>query len=150
MPRSLHDHPYWNEISALVRLVLVAGYQHSPPIHNQVNVPEIIHLCFLLAGTGPALVRKSVYGIVLNLLQGLYLARLEEGPVPMIKQLMEDMEHRDTLQLFGLARTAPTSEYSSFDFPTDKERLDAQEKLVEIMIRVLECGAPSVGQYLTS
>ncbi|KAL1727572.1 hypothetical protein EV714DRAFT_253754 [Schizophyllum commune] len=145
MPRSLHDHPYWNEISALVRLVLVAGYQHSPPIHNQVNVPEIVHLCFLLAGIGPALVRKSVYGIVLNLLQGLYLARLEEGPVPMIKQLMEDMEHRDTLQLFGLARTAPTSEYSSFDFPTDKERLDAQEKLVEIMIRVLECGAPSVG-----
>ncbi|KAL1741753.1 hypothetical protein HDZ31DRAFT_84616 [Schizophyllum fasciatum] len=143
MPRSLHDHPYWNEISALVRLVLVAGYQHSPPVHNQANVPEIVHLCFLLAGIGPALVRKSVYGIVLNLLQGLYMARLEEGPVPAIKQLMEDMEHRNTLQLFGLSRTAPTSEYSSFDFPTDKERLDAQEKLVEIMIKVLECGAPT-------
>ncbi|TRM67484.1 hypothetical protein BD626DRAFT_544948 [Schizophyllum amplum] len=145
MPRSLNDHPYWNEISALVRLVLVAGYQPSPPIHNQVNVPEMVHLSFLLAGIGPALVRKSVYGIVMNLLQGLYLARLEEGPVPEIKRLMEDMEHRDTLQLFGLSRTALTSEYSSFDFATDKERLDAQEKLVEVMIRVLECGAPTMG-----
>jgi hypothetical protein len=79
---SLSKHPNWNEISTLIWLALVVGSQSKQSGQNQLYVPEIVHLVTLVAGEGPSLVRKSVYGIVFNLLQCLYISRPDDVPGP--------------------------------------------------------------------
>ncbi|KAF8645481.1 hypothetical protein AX16_007766 [Volvariella volvacea WC 439] len=142
---TLPDHANWNEISTLIRLALVAGSQAKHPSHHQLYVPEIIHLVNLVAGVGPTLVRKSVYGIVMNLLQALYLARAEDSPGPELLQLISDCETPEIRKLFGLARETPTSEYGTWDPPSDKATLDNQEKLAKLLVRILDTTAGSKG-----
>ncbi|KAF7964396.1 hypothetical protein HWV62_8641, partial [Athelia sp. TMB] len=67
--RNLEDNYHWLEIAALTRLAFVAGNHNKPVIHTQLYIPEIVHLVTLISGTGPTLVRKSVYGIIFNYLQ---------------------------------------------------------------------------------
>jgi hypothetical protein len=142
--KSLADNPNWSEISTLVRLALVAGYQNKQPSHNQLYVPEIVHLVTLIAGVGPTLVRKSVYGIVMNLLQSLYLARADDAGSELLL-LIDDCTKPDILRLFGLLRATPTSEYTNFEPANDKAHIDSQESLTELLIRILEVTAGSKG-----
>ncbi|KAJ6515229.1 hypothetical protein C8R45DRAFT_1049017 [Mycena sanguinolenta] len=139
-PRTLQDYPNWAEISTLVRLCHVAGYQN-----NMLFVPEIIHLVTLTSGVGPPLVRKSVYGGVIHLLQAIHFSRSEETPAPELLQLLAELETPETQQLFGLARLTPSSEYISYDVIGDKNKVDAQEKLTSLLARILEVTAGSRG-----
>lgn len=145
LSKSLIDNPNWSEVSALIRLTLIAGYQAKQLLHNQLYVPEIIHVVTLVAGFGSTIVRKSVYGIVMNLLQSLYLARTEDSPASELQQLITDYTQTDTLKLFGLLRTTPTSEYTSFEPPNDSVNIDYQERLVDLLARMLEVTAGTRG-----
>lgn len=142
---SLSEHPNWNEISTLIRLALVVGSQSKQSGQNQLYVPEIVHLVTLVAGEGPSLVRKSVYGIVINLLQCLYISRPDDVPGPELLQFINDCTLPSTLQLFGLRRETPTSEYIKWDPANDKEALDNQEQLTQLLVRILEMTAGSRG-----
>jgi len=141
---TLTDHPNWHEISTLTRLALVAGPSPSQTNSNQLYVPEIIHLVTIVAGFGPALVRKSVYGIVLNLLQSLYVSRTEESGADLL-QLITECTQPSTLCLFGLRRETPTSEYTNVDPANDKDALDTQELLIDFLVRILEVTSGSKG-----
>ncbi|KAF8165773.1 hypothetical protein B0H34DRAFT_794124 [Crassisporium funariophilum] len=142
---SLPEHQNWNEISTLIRLALVVGSQSTQPGHNYLYVPEIVHLVSLVAGEGPSLVRKSVYGIVMNLLQSLYIARPDDSTEPDIMRLINDCTLPENLRLFGLRRPTPTSEYTNLDPINDKESLDTQEGLTQLLIRILNVTAGSNG-----
>ncbi|KAJ7620066.1 hypothetical protein FB45DRAFT_146957 [Roridomyces roridus] len=144
-PRTLSEYPNWGEISTLVRLCHTAGYQTSRAAHNLLYVPEILHLITLTAAVGPSLVRKSVYGIVINLLQAMYIGRTEEAPSTELLQLLSDCESDETQKLFGLSRLSQSSEYVNYDVMGDIARVDNQEKLVEILVRILEVAAGSRG-----
>jgi neurofibromin 1 len=149
--KTLHDYPNWGEISTLVRLCHVAGYQAQRPSHNLLYVPEILHLVTLTVGVGPPLVRKAVYGIIINLLQAVYIGRTEDAPSPELQQLLSDCELPETMRLFGLQRATPSSEYANFDISgdvarVDVARVDAQEKLTELLARILEITAGSMGE----
>lgn len=141
---SLTDHPNWNEISTLIRLALVAGHSSAHTSSNQLYVPEIIHLVTIVAGFGPALVRKSVYGIIMNLLQSLYVSNTEGSRTDLL-QLITECTHPATLYLFGLRRETPTSEYTSVDPANDKDALDTQERLIDFLVRILETTSGSNG-----
>ena len=145
---ALSEHPNWNEISTLIRLALVVGSQSKQSGQNQLYVPEIVHLVTLVAGEGPSLVRKSVYGIVINLLQCLYISRPDDVPGPELLQFINDCTLPSTLQLFGLRRETPTSEYIKLDPANDKEALDNQEQLTQLLVRILEMTAGSRGMCL--
>ncbi|KAF8207849.1 hypothetical protein K438DRAFT_2013261 [Mycena galopus ATCC 62051] len=139
-PRTLQDYPNWGEISTLVRLCHIAGYQTS-----MLYVPEIMHLVTLTASVGPALVRKSVYGSVINLLQAMYISHSEDAPVAELLELLADLETSETQKLFGLARLTQSSEYIVYDVKGDKDKVDAQEKLTALLARILEVTAGSRG-----
>ncbi|EFI27794.1 hypothetical protein CC1G_14717 [Coprinopsis cinerea okayama7 len=145
-PNSLTKHFNWNEIATLVRLVSALGtMQPKQAGITQLFVPELCHLVTLTAAEGPSLVRKSVYGTVVNLLQGLYISRSEELSGPELMQLMETCTTPATLKMFGLARDTPTSEYTSWDPSSDREQLDQLEGLVNLMLRITEVTSGSRG-----
>jgi|SRR3984957_18027314 len=143
--KTLVDNIHWNEIATLIRLTLVAGNPSKQPAHNQFYVPEIIHLVTLVAGTGQTLVRKSVYGIVMNLLQSLYVARADDDTGPEILVLINECTQPDTVQLFGLLKTTATSEYSNVEPSGEKQHIDRQENLTRLLVRVMEVMAGTKG-----
>jgi hypothetical protein len=136
---------HWSEIATLIRLTLVAGNPSKQASHNQFYVPEIVHLVNLVAGTGKTLVRKSVYGIIMNLLQSLYVARAEDASGPELLQLINDCTQAETLKLFGLVRSHATSEFTNFDPPSEKAFIDTQENLAKLMVRIMNVTAGSRG-----
>ncbi|KAG5648702.1 hypothetical protein DXG03_000049 [Asterophora parasitica] len=141
----LTEHPNWNEISTLIRFCLVVAPSSGLAGCDQLYVPEIIHSVTIVAGCGPPLVRKSVYGIVMNLLQALYISRTEESVGPPLLELIKECTTSAKLRLFGLKRKTPTSEYTNFDAPNDKEYLDTQEELTKFLIQVMEAGSGTRG-----
>ncbi|KAJ7181585.1 hypothetical protein C8R43DRAFT_1229418 [Mycena crocata] len=149
-PRTLKDYPNWAEISTLVRLCHVAGYQAQRPNHNLLYVPEILHLVTLTAGVGSVLVRKSVYGIVINLLQSMYIGRSEDAPASDLLALLAECETPESQQLFGLLRVSQSSEYLESEPPkmdviSDFHKVNMQEKLTQLLARILEVTAGSRG-----
>ncbi|KAF8638594.1 hypothetical protein AX17_002135 [Amanita inopinata Kibby_2008] len=140
---SLLEHTHWSEISTLVRLALAASPQSKQLSHNQFHVPEIIHLATLIAGVGSTAVRKSVYGMIMSLLQSLYLSRSDDIPAQELLDLITDCTTPGKLKLFGLSRETSTSEYGVLDPNTDKEYLDTLEGLARLMVQIMEitCGS---------
>ncbi|KAF5369620.1 hypothetical protein D9757_010458 [Collybiopsis confluens] len=136
----------WSEVSTLLRIALKAGTETNHPTNNQLYVPEIVHIVTLVVGIGSTLVRKSVYGIIANLVQSLYLARVDEGPVTELSQLIQEMTQEEALNLFGLSRQTATSEYSSFDTVKDRFLIRNQEKLTALLVRIMDVSAASKGQ----
>ena len=147
---TLLEHQNWNEISTLIRLALIVGSQSTQAGNNYIYVPEIVHLVSLVAGEGPTLVRKSVYGIIINLLQSLYISRPDDSTEPELMQLINDYTLPENLKLFGLQRETPTSEYTNLDPLNDKESLDINENLVQLLIRLLTVAAGSPGRFFLS
>lgn len=142
---SLANNAHWGEVATLIRLALIAGNQSKQTSHNQLYVPEIVHLVSLVAGSGSTLVRKSIYGIVVNLLQSLYLTRAEDSG-PELLSLINDCTTADTLRLFGLQRGTATSEYTTLDPSNDRARIDTQEKLTQLLVRMMEVTSGSKGR----
>lgn len=143
--RTLVENVHWNEIATLTRLAYVAGNHSKQAIHTQLYIPEIVHLVTLIAGLGPTLVRKSVYGIMLNFLQSLHLARSDESEAPEVFPLIAEYTQASTLRLFGLSRSSPTSEYTDVDPASDKIFMETQENLTQLLVRTLETTAESRG-----
>ncbi|KAG6854444.1 hypothetical protein C0991_006523 [Blastosporella zonata] len=141
----LTDHPSWNEIATLIRFSLVVAPSTGQAGCDQLYVPEIIHNVTLTAACGPPLVRKSVYGIIMNLLQALYISRTEESVGPELLELINECTSPSTLRLFGLKRETSTSEYTNCDPSNDKESLDTQEELTEFLVKIMEVGSGSKG-----
>ncbi|PPR04649.1 hypothetical protein CVT24_011867 [Panaeolus cyanescens] len=145
LSNTLMEYTNWNEISTLIRLALVVGSQSTQAGQNYLYVPEIMHLVSLTAGEGPSLVRKSVYGIVVNLLQSLYMSRPDDTTESGLMELITECTLPEVLKLFGLQRETPTSEYVNLDPLGDKETLDTQEKLVQFLIRIMNVSSGSTG-----
>lgn len=136
------------EIATLTRLAFFAGNHSRQATYTQLYLPEIVHLAVLVAGTGPTIVRKSVYGIVFNFLQSMYFSRTDGDDAAEIMSLVEEFTQPQCLQLFGLARTSSTSEYSDLDPVGDKMYMETQENLAELLVRVLEITAGSQGALI--
>ncbi|KAG7097519.1 hypothetical protein E1B28_004862 [Marasmius oreades] len=148
LSRNPSVNPAWTEVATLLRIALVAGFEANQPVHNQLYVPEVIHIVTLVAGVGSTIVRKSVYGIIVNLVQCLYLARTEQSTAPELAQLVSDCSQTEVLKLFGLSRLTATSEYASYDVYPDntKEGIEIQERLTAFLLRVMSVCSGSKGQ----
>jgi|SRR5882762_3863427 hypothetical protein len=143
--RTLAENMHWAEIATLTRLAFVAGNHSKQAIHTQLYIPEIVHLVTLTAGAGPTLVRKSVYGIVLNYLQSFYSARNDDDDFSEVLKLIEEFTNPKILCLFGLARRSSTSEFFDLDPANDKGFLEVQEGLTKLLVRVMELTAGTKG-----
>jgi hypothetical protein len=134
---TLPEHHNWNEISTLIRLAFVVGSQSTQFEQTYLYVPEIIHLVSLVAGEGHSSVRKSAYGMIINLLQSLYISRPDDTTESEIMRLINDCTLPENLQLFGLRRDTPTAEYSNEDSNGQKAFIDRHEKLAQLLLRVM-------------
>lgn len=144
--KSLADNVHWNEIACLTRLAVVAAYHCKNVVQSQLYVPETVHLVTLIAATGQISVRSSVYGIVVNLLQAVYIAKMGDTSAgPDIRTLLDEFSQPEILRLFGLCRLTTTSDYSVIDPSTDKVYLDNLESLTRLLVRVLEAVVGSKG-----
>ncbi|KAG8218508.1 hypothetical protein J3R82DRAFT_4145 [Butyriboletus roseoflavus] len=143
--RTLPENVHWNEIATLTRFALIASNHSKQAAFDQLYVPDICHIVTLVAGAGQTLVRKSVYGIIMNFLQSLFLARAEDASGPDLRALMDELITIESLQLFGLTRQSSTSEYCNYDPPNDKAMIDSQEALTRLLVRVIEVIAGSKG-----
>lgn len=140
---TLAENQHWNEIASLSRLALVASQQSKHPNVAQFYTPELIHIITLIAATGEVVVRSTVWGLVMDLLQSLWLSRSSDAIAgPEIRHLHEEGSNADTLKFFGLSRT---NELVAYNPITDDEVLDCQEGLTRFLIRVMETAAQTKG-----
>ncbi|TFY83118.1 hypothetical protein EWM64_g893 [Hericium alpestre] len=136
--RSLAENPHWNEIAALTRLAMVAGQQAKQPVLNQFYIPELIHMVTLIAGTGEITVRSTVWGLIADLVYGLYLGKASDAILgPELRQLFDEASRTETLKYFGLARAPYTLELVLYEAKSDTEVVDNQIGLTQFLILLL-------------
>ncbi|KAG1177602.1 hypothetical protein G6F70_005649 [Rhizopus microsporus] len=102
--RSLAEHSAWPEIAILIRFILMLSFNNHGPIKR--TVPELFHIVTLVAGTGSTIVRASIHGIVVNLIQSL-CTRL---PLPAVniqklQMILTELSDSKSRLLFGLNRS---------------------------------------------
>ena len=94
------------------------------------------------------MVRSTVWALVMDLLQSLWLSRSSDAIAgPEIRHLFEEGSNAETLKFFGLSRTTELVAYNPL---TDDEVLDCQEGLTRFLIRVMETAAQTKGDPLLS
>jgi hypothetical protein len=131
-------------VAAITRLALYVGYNSRIPAHNQLFVAETAHLITLLAGSGPVLMRVTVHGIAVNLIQSLYVSKADDPTVaPKLKQLLSDIHSAETLANFGLVSHGPVGDYGIPDTVSDTLSVDTLEELTRFLMKALALGAHS-------
>jgi neurofibromin 1 len=143
--KTLPENVHWNEIATLARFALVASNHSKQAAYDQLYIPDVFHVVTLIAGTGQTLVRKSLYGVIMNFLQSVYLMRAEDASAPELRLLIDEFIKVENLTLFGLTRQSCTSEYCNYDPPSDKAMIDSQESLTRLLVRVMEVTSGSRG-----
>ncbi|EJD36584.1 hypothetical protein AURDEDRAFT_117057 [Auricularia subglabra TFB-10046 SS5] len=142
--RNLVDNPAWGEIAALTRLALVVSYNTRHPIQTQLFVPETAHLATILASVGTVVMRTSVHGLVLNLIQSLYASRQEHAAsAEALRELLDTATQPETLKWFGLTRGEQNGEFSLAETFNDVEAVDALENITRFLVKVIAAAAPS-------
>ena len=81
----------------------------------------------------------------MNLLQSLYISRPDDRTEPELMRLINDCTLPEYLKLFGLRRETPTAEYSNVELSGEKASLDTQEKLTQLLLRIMTVTAGSTG-----
>lgn len=124
---------------------MVANYHPKNIVHSQLFVPEAAHLVTIVAGTGDLIVRHSAYGIIVNLLNAVYLARATDGNSLDVKTVLTECVEPANLRCFGLYKPSQSSDFEAYDPETDKERIDLLENLTLLLGRVMKAISGSTG-----
>lgn len=102
--RFLTDHPSWPEIAILIRFILMLSFNNQGPIKQ--IVPEIFHVVSLLVGVGSTLVRATVHGVVVNMIQSLCTSLpLPAANIQKLQLLLSELSESKCRLLFGLNRS---------------------------------------------
>ncbi|GBE80125.1 hypothetical protein SCP_0213280 [Sparassis crispa] len=137
--KNLADNAHWSELVCLCRLALVVSYQSRNAASSQVFVPDTLYVSSIMAATGSTYVRETIYGVLVNMLNSLYTARLSNNTAsPEIQSLLHECEQPETLRLFGLVRHTPSSDLYSIDPPNERIFIDTLESMMRFLLRILE------------
>ena len=133
----------------MIRLLFVVAQQSKQPALSQFYVPEVIHMITLIAATGEPVVRSTIWGIVVELLQSQWIALTSDAVAgPEIRHLLDEASTPNILRLFGLIRATRTSELTIWDPKGDKAILDNQEGLTRFLIQVMEVTSGTKGKLV--
>ncbi|KAI8373844.1 hypothetical protein BD560DRAFT_393755 [Blakeslea trispora] len=143
--RSLTDHWTWNEIAVLIRFVLMLSFNNRGPVKSY--IPEIFHIVSLVIGVGPTIIRSSVHGLVINVIQSLCTNMpIQEANVKKLQLLLNEMSDTKYRLLFGLYKPQTSAFSISPDTLTDAAEpvpLMALETIVNNLLEVINYSAPS-------
>ncbi|KAJ1564763.1 Ras GTPase activating protein ira2 [Nowakowskiella sp. JEL0078] len=128
---SLVEHPSWVEIAVLVRFILMLSFNNRLDVHQ--FLPEIFHIVTMLVGIGSPIVRSSIHGIVVNVIQSLSTStNLDENGVSTLKLILTEISQPKYRQMFNCGSE---SSKSAFLFTND---VVSGELISELNLRNLE------------
>lgn len=151
--RTLTEHGCWNEISVLIRFTLMLSFNNRLQVLQ--FLPEIFHCVSIVVATGPVLIRSSVHGIVINVIQSMVTSQeLSPGNLQAMKFLLNELYEPKTKLLFGLGRSnvnafTRTAETTSSDTP-EPMPLQSLDTIVKILLQTIQRGSPSIGERIYS
>ncbi|KAI7870568.1 hypothetical protein BDF14DRAFT_1771252 [Spinellus fusiger] len=143
---SLTVHPAWNEITILIRFILMASFNNRGPVKSY--LPEIFYIVSLVVGIGPTFIRASVHGIVINVIQSLCTSLpLPSTNIKKLKHLLNDLSESKFKILFGLAKPHTDAFSISADTTIDSAdpiSLSSLESIFNICLEAIQHSSPSI------
>lgn len=148
--RSLTEHASWPEIGILLRFILMLSFNNRGPVKRL--VPEIFHVITLVAGVGSTVVRASVHGVIVNMIQSLCTSMpLPAANVQKLQLLLSELSESKCRLLFGLNRSnanAFTITQENLNDTIEPISLLSLEAIVARLSEVILYGAPNTGKYM--
>ncbi|CAO3597273.1 unnamed protein product [Absidia cylindrospora] len=144
--QSLMDHPFWLDIAIMTRFILMVSFDNSGPMKNY--VPDILHMVTLLIGVGPTLIRTTIHGIIVNLIQSLCISsKLSVDSRRQLQQFMGEAGEKRTQLMFGLVKPYANAFTINPDTLTDPLTevfdLSTLQTIITGLLQILEIGAPT-------
>lgn len=146
--RSLTDHASWPEIGILVRFILMLSFNNRGPVKRL--VPEIFHVITLVAGVGSTVIRASIHGIVVNMIQSLCTSMpLPAANIQKLQLVLTELSESKCRLLFGLNRSttnAFTITPETLGDTMEPISLLSLESIVGKLSEVIVYAAPTTGK----
>lgn len=146
--RSLTDHPSWPEIAILIRFILMLSFNNQGPVKR--IVPEVFHIVSLVAGVGPTIVRASVHGMVVNLIQSLCTSMsLTTANIQKLQLLLTELSESKSRLLFGLNRSNANAFMITPETLIDSTEpisLQSLESIIGKLSEAINYAAPTIGK----
>ncbi|WVR09039.1 hypothetical protein IAU60_006099 [Kwoniella sp. DSM 27419] len=143
----ISENASWPEICSLARISLALGFSPSSSLDTQIFLAEVFHVVTLLVGSGPVLMRQTVYGLVVNVIQSL-AADGSRGDMDAstLQHLLQRAQQPEVLAAFGLMRSTGSIELSGLQIrdETEVESLQKVEEVTKLLGDVLTAGSVSV------
>ncbi|WWC91180.1 uncharacterized protein L201_006121 [Kwoniella dendrophila CBS 6074] len=140
----LTENVAWPEICSLSRITLLLGFNPSSSLDTQLFLPEIFHIIALLLGAGPVLMRQTIFGLLVNVIQSL-ASNPTSGDMDAsaLQQLLKRVQQPNIIAAFGLVQGQGTIELSGLPVKaeTDQELLERVEEVSRFLGEVLAAGA---------
>lgn len=124
----------WPEMAALIRLDLPLSFDSRPHFY----LPETLHIAISLCGAGPLAVRRSVHSFVVNTVHA--LAKDAESKTEILHKALVALGGSEGRSLFGIPGDS-TATLPEWDV------LKSGERLISILMEVVEAAAPSLGAF---
>ncbi|KAG9100039.1 Ras GTPase activating protein ira2, partial [Ceratobasidium sp. 370] len=145
-PASSTDDVAWNEVAAIARLVYMVLQNNRPPVQILIYVPEIFYLVTVLSTAGPILLRKTVYGILVNVVQAFLTNKNTNDEVKEnLRKLLSQTLDPEFQTVLGITRPDSKSEFVLVDHPSDSVVMVKLEELTGFLLEIISSGASSVG-----
>ncbi|WVF65508.1 hypothetical protein IAT40_000236 [Kwoniella sp. CBS 6097] len=143
----LTENASWPEICSLARITLILGFNPSSALDTQLFLPEMFHVVTLLLGVGPVLMRQTIFGLVVNVIQSLASnPTTGDMDAPALHHLLKKIQTPQIMAAFGLSQGQGSIELSGLQIKdeTDLQTLDRVENVSQFLGEVLSAGAVSI------
>ena len=143
---TLRDNQGWSEISILSRITLSLSFCPTSALDTQLYLPEMFYIITLLLGGGPLLMRQTIYGITVNIVQSLSSTPTSgDMDAGALQILMKRLQTKEMLLQFGLVHNGSSLE--SAPAVNDESTLNMLEQVTRFLSEVLIAGATTIGEF---
>lgn len=147
---TLSENTAWLDICTLARLTLILSFSPTASLDAQLFLPELSHIITLLLGSGPLLMRQTVYGILVNVLQSLATSPASgEMDTQALAGLLSRVQTAEVMGWFGLAQNPGSLELVGTS-REDGDLLANVQGVASFLGETLEAGATSIGECSSS
>ncbi|CAE6422943.1 unnamed protein product [Rhizoctonia solani] len=145
-PASPADDIAWNEVAAITRLVYMVLQNNRPPVQILIYIPEIFYLVTVLCMAGPLLLRKTIYGILVNVVQAFLTNKhTDDETKENLRRLLNQTMDPEFQTVLGITRPDTRSDFTVVDPQSDSVVMVKLEELTNYLLDIISCGASSTG-----
>jgi hypothetical protein len=120
---------------------------NRPPVQILIYVPEIFYLVTVLSTAGPILLRKTIYGILVNVVQAFLTNKnTDDETKENLRRLLNQTLNPEFQTVLGITRPDSKSEFILVDPPSNSVSMLKLEELTGFLLEIISSGASSVGE----